>query len=113
MSESTGREYTLIAAGVSELADANPVQAGRVTPRKAFDGPGARVRHLAFDAGAVLAEHVAPRPILVSVPAGRVRFTVGGVAHELSAGGMIHVAANVPHEVFAEEASHVLVTLLG
>lgn len=113
MSEAPGPDYTLIAADAEELVAANPVQDGRVTPQKAFDGTGARVRHLSFDAGALLAEHVAPRPILVSVVSGHVRFTVGGVAHELADGGMIHVAAGVPHEVFAEDAAHILVIMLG
>lgn len=113
MTDTTGPGYTLIAADAAELSGANPVRNGRVSPRKVFDGAGARVRHLAFDAGAVLTEHVAPRAILVSVAAGRVRFTVRGVTHEMAAGGMIQVEAGVPHELAAEEPSDVLLILLG
>ncbi|GAA3911078.1 cupin domain-containing protein [Microbacterium invictum] len=104
---------TLIAAGAAELLAANPIQAGRITPHKAFDGTGVRIRQLALDANTVMTEHAAPRPILVAVVSGRVRFTVGEVTHTLVPGGIIHVEPNVRHEVFADEPSHLLVYLLG
>lgn len=103
----------LIAAGAAELLAQNPIQPGRVTPHKAFDGTGVRIRHIAMDANTVLTEHSVPRPILVSVVAGRVRFSIGEVTHTLVAGGIIHVDASVRHDVAADEPSHLLICLLG
>ena len=45
--------------------------------------------------------------------AGRVRFLVGEVTHTLTSGGMVHVRAGQPHEVQADEPSHLLITLIG
>ncbi|MBS1905834.1 MAG: cupin domain-containing protein [Actinobacteria bacterium] len=104
---------TLIARDLDELAAQNPILPGRVSPHRLHDGDGFRLRHLAFDTGAVLAEHVAPRPILVQVLTGRVRFTVGENVHELVPGSILHVPANVRHEVVASEPSRLLITFLG
>lgn len=103
----------LITPGLDDLARANPIQAGRVSPHRLHDGDGFRLRHLAFDAGAELAEHVAPRPILVHVLDGSIRFTVEGTEHTMARGAVIHVPANVPHALVADEPSHVLLLLLG
>lgn len=113
MSDSAAATSTLIAAGAAELIAENPIQLERITPHKTFDGAGVRIRHLALDANTVMSEHSAPKPILVAVVAGRVRFTVQDVTHTLVPGGIIHVAPNVPHEVVADEPSHVLIYLLG
>jgi len=103
----------LVASSLEALALQNPITEGTVTPHKTFDGEGFRMRHLAFDAGAVLAEHSAPDPIIVQVVEGAVDFAVDGHTYELSRGAILHVAANVPHEVTAREKSRVVVTLLG
>lgn len=113
MSDSPAAPSTLIAAGAAELLAANPVQPGRITPHKAFDGAGVRIRHLALDANTVMSEHSAPKPIIVAVVSGRVRFVVGDVTHTLVPGGLIHVEPNVRHEVIADEPSHLLIYLLG
>ncbi|MGV9194289.1 cupin domain-containing protein [Microbacterium sp. MC2] len=113
MSDPTAETSTLIAAGTAELLAENPIEPGRITPHKTFDGAGVRIRHLALDANAVMTDHSAPRPIIISVAAGRVRLVVGEVTHTLVAGGLIHMDANVRHEVFADEPSHLLVYLLG
>ncbi|MBS1673357.1 MAG: cupin domain-containing protein [Actinobacteria bacterium] len=104
---------TLIARDLDDLAAQNPIRAGRVSPHRLHDGEGFRLRHLAFDEGAVLAEHVAPKPILVQPLTGRFRFTVDGVEHLLVPGSILHVPANVPHHVVADEPSRLLITFLG
>lgn len=104
---------TLIAAGAAELLAENDIEPGRITPHKTFDGSGLRLRHLALDANTVMSEHSAPRPIVVSLVAGRVRLTVDDATHTLVPGGLIHIEANVPHELLADEPSHVLIYLLG
>lgn len=104
---------TLIARDLDDLAASNPIRDGRVSPHRLFDGDGFRLRHLAFDRGAVLAEHVAPRPILVQVLIGQVRFTVGAEQYRLVPGSILHVDANVRHAVVADEPSRLLITFLG
>lgn len=103
----------LIAGGLHELAQQNPITAAAVTPHRTYDGSGFRVRHLAFDAGAVLAEHSAGVPILVQVVEGAVRFDVDDHGHELTQGAILHVGANNPHAVTAHERARLIVTLLG
>lgn len=103
----------LIASGVSDLTTQNPIEPGSVSPHRTFDTEGFRVRHLAFDADAVLAEHCGPSPIVVIVVEGSVRFTVGIIDYELGVGAILHVAAGVLHEVTAHERSRLIVTLVG
>ncbi|MGB4135828.1 MAG: cupin domain-containing protein [Microbacterium sp.] len=104
---------TLISTSAADLIARHPVEAGRVRPHKTMDGAGFKLRVLTMDAGAVLREHRAPVPILVQVVTGRVLFRTGGDEHDLSAGGVIQVAADVPHELEAAEPSHVLLALMG
>ncbi|WP_182347169.1 cupin domain-containing protein [Tomitella gaofuii] len=103
----------LVADGLGALAEQNPISAGRVSPHFTFDGDGFRIRHLAFDEGAVLAEHTAPLPIIVHVVEGAVDFAVDGDIHTLHTGAILHVAAGNPHQVTAHERARLIVTLVG
>ncbi|MFD6949121.1 MULTISPECIES: cupin domain-containing protein [unclassified Nocardiopsis] len=67
---------------------------------------------MALDEDSGLKEHTSPSPILVQVVEGRVRFDVEGQSHELEPGGMVHVAASVPHTVTPVGAARILVILL-
>lgn len=106
-------QYHLIAAGLTDLAEQNPIQPGAVSPHLTFDGDGFRIRQLAFDTGAVLAEHTAPVPIVVHVATGSIVFEIAGQRLELASGAVLHVEAGVPHQVTAREPSRLVVTLLG
>lgn len=75
---STNPVAVVIASGLDELAEQNPIKAGGVSPHRTFDGTGFRIRHMALDAQAVLAEHTAPDLIVVQVVEGAVRFDVDG-----------------------------------
>ncbi|MBR8744678.1 cupin domain-containing protein [Nocardiopsis sp. MG754419] len=88
---------TLISAGIDQLREANPVRAGRVAPERLFSGEDVRITHLALDTE--LSEHRAPSPIVVQVIEGSVRFTVEGERHAMGVGGLVHVAAGIPHAV--------------
>lgn len=98
MTRDTSRA-TLITSGIDLLREQNPIREGRVSPERLFSGEDVRIMHLALDSDAVLTEHSAPSPIVVQVIEGAVRFDVEGVSHELGVGGMVHVAAAVPHAV--------------
>ncbi|WP_024796615.1 cupin domain-containing protein [Tomitella biformata] len=103
----------LIANGLPALAEQNPILEGKVSPHFTYDGTGFRIRHLAFDAGAVLAEHKAPLPIIVQVVEGSVEFTVDGQTHTMGTGAILYVAAENPHAVAALERARLIVTLVG
>lgn len=105
--------HVLIASGLAQLAEQNPIRIGAVSPHRTYDGDGFRIRQLAFDAGAVLAEHTAPVPIVIHVVQGAVTFDLGDECHELASGAILHVGAHVPHQVTAREPSRLVVTLLG
>lgn len=105
--------HALIALGIADLDERNPIEPGAVRPHLTYEGEGFRVRHLSFDAGAVLPEHVAPDPVIITVIAGRVRFRIGGVDHELPQGAAIYADADVPHIVTALEPSRLMLTLIA
>lgn len=105
--------FAVIAAGIDDLAEQRPYSDGTVAVHRTYDGDGVRLRQVAIDAGAVLAQHVAPVPIVVQVVEGTVLFRVDGTEQRLDRGGFIQVDARVPHEVAAEVPSRIIITLIG
>jgi len=77
------------------------VQPGAVVSRELISKPQGTVTIFAFDQGQGLSEHTAPFDALVQALEGRVRITIGGVAHEVSEGELIIMPANVPHALNA------------
>jgi len=71
---------------------------------------GLTVVRMDFRAGDVMADHRAVWPILVMTQVGTVRVTIGEDAVELVAGGAVHIARNVMHELVA--VTDAVVTLL-
>jgi quercetin dioxygenase-like cupin family protein len=67
---------------------------------------------LVLPAGRQIAEHKAPGEITVQCLEGRVKFTVGGVANEMTAGDLLYLRAAEPHALQAVDDSSVLVTIL-
>jgi len=66
----------------------------------------------AFDAGQELTEHTAARPAVVQVLRGRLDLTLGGEETTAAPGSWIHMPAQLPHSVRAQEPSIMLLTLL-
>jgi quercetin dioxygenase-like cupin family protein len=66
----------------------------------------------AFDAGQGLSEHMAPFDAVVQVIEGEGFFIIGGEEHDLNAGQMIIMPANVPHAVRAVKRFKMLLTML-
>lgn len=104
--------HSVIATGIDDLATQNPVKPGTYSPHHTYDGVGFRIRQLAFDAGAVLPEHTAPDPILINVVEGEVAFEIGTETYQLTAGAVLHVAAEVPHQVTATTQARLVITLI-
>ncbi|MCE9591725.1 MAG: cupin domain-containing protein [Planctomycetes bacterium] len=64
-----------------------------------------------FDSGAHMAQHVAEGVVTVHVLEGRLRMTAEGKSHDLSAGQLLVMAPGVRHDVHAEEATRMLLTV--
>ncbi|XPP27773.1 MAG: cupin domain-containing protein [Leucobacter sp.] len=105
--------FTIIATGIDALAAQQPYATNEIAVHRSYDGAGVRLRQVALDAGAVLAEHTAPVPIVVQVVEGAVIFRVDGAEHRLGRGGFVQVDAHTPHEVAALEPSRIVITLIG
>ena len=100
------------AARPVDLADLVAYGEGAVVSRTLMDSPVGTVTLFAFDAGQGLSEHTAPYDALVQVVEGRGRFTVGGRTHEVAAGQVLLMSANVPHAVRATQRFKMLLTML-
>lgn len=105
-------DLTVVATSLSELIDAHPVEAGRVTPTRILSADRVRIMHLAFDEGQQLREHTAPVPILLQAIAGQFTIEAADRSLKLSPGGLVHLAAGVPHAVTANEPARLLIVLL-
>jgi len=77
------------------------VQPGAVVSREIISKPQGTVSIFAFDQGEGLSEHTAPFDALVYAIEGRVKITLGGIAHEVAEGELIVMPANVPHALSA------------
>jgi quercetin dioxygenase-like cupin family protein len=75
------------------------------------EGP-LRALVVALDEGGELQEHSVEGPFSVQCLLGRVVVKVEGAKHGLSTGELLVVDAGVPHDVKAEEASALLITIV-
>ena len=70
-----------------------------------------RISVVALDAGGKLANHAAAGPFTVQCLLGRVAISVAGGEHRLTTGDLIVADAGAAHDISAEEASVLLVTV--
>jgi quercetin dioxygenase-like cupin family protein len=66
----------------------------------------------AFDEGQGLSEHTAPFDAVVHVLDGQAKVTLGGQPHDVHAGEMIIMPANIPHALQAEQRFKMLLTMI-
>jgi quercetin dioxygenase-like cupin family protein len=97
---------------IDDLRALAPIEPGKLGHHVALDAGGARVIVLAFEAGHVLKEHRAPRPLLLQAIDGHLRLTATGETHDLRPGGLLFLDASVVHAVEAVEPSRLALTLL-
>jgi quercetin dioxygenase-like cupin family protein len=64
-----------------------------------------------FDAGARMREHRAAGTVFIQILQGRLTVQAENERHDLSAGHVLVMSPNVPHDVYAEEASQMLLTV--
>jgi quercetin dioxygenase-like cupin family protein len=97
---------------IPDLGELIVVQPEATVSRTGFKADGVRVILFAFDTGQELTEHTAAMPVLLQVIAGRLRITADGRTETLVPGGLMHLDARVPHAVYAEEPSKLVLTML-
>lgn len=74
--------------------------------------PAGTITLFAFDKGQGLSEHTAPFDAVVQVIDGEGLFIIGGEEHNLKAGELIIMPANVPHAVRAIARFKMLLIML-
>jgi quercetin dioxygenase-like cupin family protein len=94
------------------MADLVTYQPGAVVSRVILKKATGNVTVFAFDQGQGLSEHTTPFDALAHVLDGRAEITVGGTPHDLRAGGMILMPANVPHALRATERFKMALTMI-
>jgi quercetin dioxygenase-like cupin family protein len=103
------------AAALTTPAEARELvsyQSGAVVSRTLVKKPTGTVTAFAFDAGQGLSEHTAPFDALLQVLDGRASVMIGTAAHEVAAGQIILLPANVPHAVSAVERFKMMLIMI-
>jgi quercetin dioxygenase-like cupin family protein len=86
--------------------------AGSVVSRTLLKSPAGSLTLFAFAEGESLSEHTTPHDAVILVVDGLAQITVGGVVHEVSAGRLLLMPANVPHAVHAAAPFKMLLVML-
>lgn len=95
-----------------DVANLVEIQLEATVSRTILQAEGARIVLFSFDAGQVLTEHTAAVPALLQVLDGHLRITADGRTVDLLPGGLVHLAARLPHAVEAVEPSRLQLTML-
>jgi len=66
----------------------------------------------AFDKGQSLSEHTAPYDALLHVVDGLAAVRIASETHNITAGQLIHLPANIPHTVFAPQQFKMMLTMI-
>jgi quercetin dioxygenase-like cupin family protein len=95
-----------------DLASLVQHQPDTVVSRILAKNAGGSVTLFAFDGGQELSEHSAPFDALVHVVHGHLDVRVGDHTHEVAAGEVLRLPAEVPHAVHAPVSSKMLLVML-
>ncbi|WP_224984475.1 cupin domain-containing protein [Geomonas agri] len=85
---------------------------GAVVSRTVIDKPVGTVTAFSFDAGEGLSEHTAPYDAFVQVLDGEAEVNINGVAHNVAAGEIIIMPANIPHSLRAVKRFKMLLVMI-
>jgi quercetin dioxygenase-like cupin family protein len=97
---------------LSDVASLVQIQPEATVSRTVLQAEGVRVVLFSFDAGQVLTEHTAAVPALLQVLDGHLRIIADGRTVDLLPGGLVHLAARLPHALEAVEPSRLQLTML-
>ncbi|GFO62790.1 cupin domain-containing protein [Geomonas paludis] len=85
---------------------------GAVVSRTVIDKPVGTITAFSFDAGEGLSEHTAPYDAFVQVLDGEAEININGVAHNVAAGEIIIMPANIPHSLRAVQRFKMLLVMI-
>ncbi len=85
---------------------------GSVVSKTLMDKKSGTLTLFAFDAGQGLSEHTSPYDATVYIIDGEAVLTIGGRKIKVSAGNMVIMPANVPHDVQAENRFKMLLIMI-
>ena len=94
------------------IKDQVTYQPGSVVSRTLIDKKISTLTLFAFDAGQGLSEHTAPFDAVVEILDGTAVVTINGATHQVQAGEMIIMPANLPHSLKAEERFKMLLVMI-
>ena len=83
-----------------------------IVSQQILKNPSGNITLFAFDEGQQLSEHSAAFDALVQIIDGAAAIHIAGEPHELRAGEMIILPANIPHAVYATTAFKMLLTMI-
>ncbi|MCX9014029.1 MAG: cupin domain-containing protein [Candidatus Methanoperedens sp.] len=98
--------------GIVTLKENIEYSKGAVVSKTLVEKSVGTITLFAFDAGQGLSEHSAPFDAVVQVIDGEGVFVIGGEEHNLTAGQMVIMPANVPHSVRAVQKFKMLLTMI-
>ncbi len=87
-------------------------QPGSVVSRTLIDKKIGTLTLFAFDAGQGLSEHTAPFDAVVQIVDGTAAITIDGTIHQVTAGEMIIMPANIPHSLKADVPFKMLLVMI-
>jgi quercetin dioxygenase-like cupin family protein len=87
-------------------------QSGAVVSKTLLDKKIGTLTLFAFDAGQGLSEHTAPFDAVVQIIDGTASVTIDSTLHQVQAGEMIIMPANLPHSLKAEVPFKMLLVMI-
>jgi quercetin dioxygenase-like cupin family protein len=94
------------------LSELVAYQDGSVVSKTLIDKKIGTLTMFSFGAGQGLSEHTAPFDAVVQVVDGEAEVVINGEAQTVSAGQMIVMPANIPHELKAVKPFKMLLTMI-
>jgi quercetin dioxygenase-like cupin family protein len=85
---------------------------GSVVSKTLIDKKVGTVTLFSFDAGQGLSEHTVPYDAFVQIVDGEAEVTINGEPHKVSAGQMIIMPANIPHQLKAVKPFKMLLVMI-
>ena len=95
---------------IEDLGDMISFQEGSTVSRTVMQKTGGNVVLFSFDTGEELSEHTAAMPVFVQTLKGRLKVTGNGRTVELVPGGLAYFPTRIPHAIYAEEPSVMMLT---
>ena len=94
------------------LSDLVAYNEGSVVSKTLIDKKIGTVTVFSFGAGQGLSEHTVPYDAFVQIVDGEAQVTINGEPHTVSAGQMIIMPANIPHEMKAVKPYKMLLVMI-